>query len=854
MTAPQHSPSPAASVPAPPVAARVPHERTHHGDTFVDHYEWLREKESAQVIAHLEAENAYTAARTDHLAGLREDIFEEIRARVKESDLSVPVRRGDWWYFSRTTAGKDYAARCRVPVSGPDDWTPPDISGGGELPGEQVVLDSNVEADGCDFFSLGSYSVSPDGTRLAWAADTAGDERYTLRIRDLTTGEDLPDEIPNTFAGACFDVSGEYVFYTTVDDAWRPDRVWRHRVGSPAADDVCVFAEEDEKYFVGMGVSRSERYLFFVTASKITTGYWYLDALDPAGTPRPVWPRREGVEYSVEHAIISGEDRFLIVHNRDRADFEITDVPVSDPESEGRAVLTEIEGRRIEEIDAFRSFLAVSYREGGFARVGVIAVRDESPEELVADRGDSGLGAESQRGDEQTGAEADAGRRVDAAGAEARGASATDAGQARDGSAAGVALAAGSPVPPRPESEPVPDAHTGRSLEGLPHSPYSEMVEVAADEPIGTMGVGANPEWTQPRLRLGYTSMVTPSVVFGYDVASGERTVLKRQPVLGGVDVADYEQDLVWARAADGTEIPVSLVWRTDAVPAEGPAPTLLYGYGSYEASMDPYFSVARLSLLDRGVVYAIAHVRGGGEMGRQWYEEGRTLTKTNTFTDFIAAADHLIAAGRAVPERMVAMGGSAGGLLMGAVANMAPDRFAGISAHVPFVDALTSILMPELPLTVIEWDEWGDPLHDPEVYAYMRDYSPYENVTEQEYPRILAITSLNDTRVLYVEPAKWVARLREVGADALLKTEMAAGHGGASGRYDAWRETAFDFAWTLDVLGLAEGGSSPAGNAEGGASPARDAEGDGAGSTSTDGAHVESSTDSATGASKGER
>lgn len=787
---------------SPPVPERVEHERTHHGHTFVDHYEWMRDKESPEVIAHLEAENAYTAERTAHLEGLREAIFEEIRTRVKETDLSVPVRRGNWWYFSRTTAGKAYAARCRVPVADPAEWTPPAVGDGAPLPGEQVVLDSNVEAEGHPFFSLGSYSVSPDGSRLVWSADTSGDERYTLRIRDIASGEDLPDEIPDTFAGACFDVSGEYVFYTTVDDAWRPDTVWRHRVGTPVSEDVQVFSESDERYVVGMGVSRSERYLFFVTASKITTGWWFLDALDPTGTPRPVWPRREGVDYSVEHAIVSGEDRFLIVHNRDRADFDITDVPVSDPESEGREVLPDVEGRRIEDVDAFRTHLAVSYREGGFARVGVIEVHDESPEELIADFGDSRPGAEADRG-------------------------------------------ARTPAP-RPDGEPEPDPEDGRTLEGQPHTPYSPLVEITADEPIGTMGVAANPEWAQPRLRLGYTSMVAPSVVFDHDIATGERTVLKRQPVLGGVDVADYEQELVWARAEDGTEIPVSLVWRSDAVSEGRPAPTVLYGYGSYEASMDPYFSVARLSLLDRGVVYAIAHVRGGGEMGRRWYEEGRTLTKKNTFTDFVAVADHLIAAGRAEPARMVAMGGSAGGLLMGAVANMAPDRFAGISAHVPFVDALTSILMPELPLTVIEWDEWGDPLHDPEVYAYMRGYSPYENVTEQEYPRILALTSLNDTRVLYVEPAKWVARLREVGADALLRTEMDAGHGGASGRYDAWRETAFDFAWTLDVLGLAGADPRPVGASDGDEAGAEEPGGSAGGSAATGDAAQTGSADGA--------
>lgn len=698
-----------------PIAQRIPTDRTHHGHTFTDDYEWMRDKDSPQVTAHLEAENAYTAARTAHLEGLRETIFTEIRTRTKETDMSVPVRRGSWWYFTRTEEGKDYGISCRAPISGPDDWTPPEVADGQRLAGEEVIFDSNAEAAGSEFFSLGSFSISPDGTKLAWAADLTGDERYTLRIRDLEAGEDLPERIENTFAGATFDGTGAYVFYTTCDDAWRPDTVWRHRLGTGAEADPQVFHEPDERFFVGVGLTRSQQYVCIVTGSKTTEGWWVLPADEPTAEPQPVWERQQGVEYSVEHAIVAGEDRFIITHNRDRADFDIVDVPAADPAGEGRPVLDgDMTGYRIEDVDAFAGHLVISYRHGGFARVGTVAI---------------------------TASEA---------------------------------------------------------------APYGTLAEIAVDEPVGTLGTGANPEFEQPRLRLTYTSMVTPGTVFAYDMDTGQRIVLKRQPVLGGVDLDAYEQELMWARAEDGTEVPISLVWKTGARDA-GPAPMVLYGYGSYELSMDPGFSVKRLSLLDRGVVFAIAHVRGGGEMGRHWYDEGKTTAKRNTFTDFIAVADHLIGTGVTSSEKLVATGGSAGGLLMGAVANMAPDRFAGISAHVPFVDALTSILMPELPLTVIEWEEWGDPLHDEQVYEYMRSYSPYENVTEQDYPKILAITSLNDTRVLYVEPAKWVARLREVGADALLKTEMSAGHGGASGRYDAWKEDAFDYAWMLDVLGRSD-------------------------------------------------
>lgn len=733
----------AASTTAPtsaPVAKKVPFERTHHGHTFVDDYEWMRDKESSEVIDHLTAENEWTAAQTAHLEGLRDSIFTEIKTRIKETDMSVPNRRGSYWYFSRTQAGLDYGISVRVPVSGPDDWTPPDV-GEEPLPGEEVVFDSNIAAEGQEFFALGSFSLSDDGSRLLYGVDTAGDERYTLRVRDLTTGEDLPDTIGDTFAGASLDPSGRYVFYTTVDDAWRPEKVWRHVVGTDSSADVCIFEEPDERYFVGSGFSRSGRVMFVVTGSKTTTGYWSISVDDLEAEPQEIWPRVEGVEYNVEHAVINGEDRFLIAHNRNRADFDIVDVPAADPTASGRDVITtgrgsqgstesegdaelRIEDLRIEDVDAFSDFIVLSYRRGGFARVGIIELTETS-------------------------------------------------------------------------------------------SPFGPLQELPFERETGTLSLGGNPEFAQTSIRLHFTSMSTPAVLYSHSVADGTDTVLKRQPVLGSVDLNAYAETLVWATAEDGTEIPISVVFRKDlhrfddedaATSAMGePAPLFLYGYGSYEASMDPYFSVSRLSLLDRGVVFAIAHVRGGGEMGRHWYDQGKTTAKKNTFTDFIAVARHLIDTGWTTPDRLVAGGGSAGGLLMGAIANMAPELFAGISAEVPFVDALTSILMPELPLTVIEWEEWGDPLHDPEIYEYMRSYSPYENVTEAAYPQILAATSLNDTRVLYVEPAKWVARLREVGANALLKTEMVAGHGGASGRYDAWKEIAFEYAWILDVLGRSD-------------------------------------------------
>ncbi|WP_298229528.1 S9 family peptidase [Gryllotalpicola sp.] len=701
----------------PPVAAKIPLRRLHHGDAVIDDYEWLRDKDYPEVIAHLTAENAYTEARNAHLEPLRQAIFDEIKSRTKETDLSVPVREGGWWYYSRSFEGKQYGASCRAPIAAADDWTPPSLADVAAdepaLPGEQVLFDSNVEAAGSDFFSLGSFDVSEDDRLLLYGVDVEGDERYTLRIRDLATGKDLRDEIPGTAAGAFFTPDSRHVVYLTVDDAWRPDTMWRHEVGTPADQDAEVFTEPDERFWLDVGLTRSKRYLVVSAGSKITSEEWLIDAADPASEPHLVWPREDGVEYELTHAVVKGEDRLLILHNKGALNFELVDVPADNPQAEPRVILRHDPAVRLEGISAFRDRIVVEYRRDGLSRLGII--------ELDADSG------------------------------------------------------------------------------------YGELREIAFDEPLYAVHADSNPEWAQPTIRLGFGSMVTPSTVYDYSPTTGALTLLKQQPVLD-YDPAHYEQRREWATAGDGTRIPISLVYRRDLVVPGTPAALELYGYGAYESSTDPYFSVPRLSLLDRGVVFAIAHVRGGGELGRQWYEDGKLLAKKNTFTDFIACVRHLVDAGWTAPDRLVAEGGSAGGLLMGAVANLAPELFAGILAGVPFVDALTSILDPDLPLSVVEWDEWGDPLHDPAAYAYMKSYSPYENVRPGvKYPPILAVTSLNDTRVLYVEPAKWVVRLHELGQDAELKIEMVAGHGGVSGRYNAWKERAFELAWLLDRLRLAD-------------------------------------------------
>jgi oligopeptidase B len=694
------------SAPNPPIAKQVPTERTYHGDTVTDPYAWLADPKDPEVIAYLEAENAYTEAQTSGLGDLRAAVFDEIKARTQETDLSVPVRKGNWWRYARTVEGQQYAIHCRRPVRD-GEVTPPVPEDGKPLDGEEVLLDGNQLAEGKAFFSLGAFSVSPDGKLLAYSTDFSGDERYTLRVKDLATGDTLADEVPDTYYGAAWSLDGAALFYVTVDESWRPYRVWRHVVGTPTADDVVVFEESDEKFWLGVGTSRDEKWLMIHTSSKLTSEVWLLDAAAPAAPFSVVAPRRYGVEYEVE---VAG-DRLLILHNDGAENFELASAPL--PGAGDTAAWTPVIAHRgdtrLLSVDAFESYLLLYYRRDGL---------------------------------------------------------------------------------------------TGLSV--LPPSGVGEERPITFPEPLYTVGPGANPEYSQTRFRLGYNSMVTPSTVYDYDPETGELTVLKQQPVLpspAGVAFAsgDYEQYREWAVAEDGTRVPISLVCRK-GTPRDGSAPCLLYGYGSYEHSVDPGFSITRLSLLDRGFVFAIAHIRGGGEMGRAWYDHGKMLEKKNTFTDFVACARHLVASGWTSPARLVARGGSAGGLLMGAVANLAPSDFAGIVAQVPFVDALNSILDPSLPLTVTEWEEWGDPLHDATVYAYMKSYTPYENVRPVRYPAIFALTSLNDTRVLYHEPAKWTARLRAVasGGPFLLKTEMEAGHGGRSGRYDAWQEEALVLAWII--------------------------------------------------------
>ena len=699
-----------AELPAAPTPEHRPTERIFHGDTVVDPFEWMRDKTDPEVIAHLEAENAYADARTAHLDGLRAALVEEFVGHTQETDLSVPVRRGDWWYITRTTAGDDYPKFTRVADAG----ALPQVEPGVMLEGEQVLLDAQAEAAGAEFYSLGGLAPSPDHTLFASAVDTAGDERFTLRVTDIASGEVIDEAVTGTGYGLAFSADQEWLFYARVDDAWRQHQIWRHRIGSPASEDVLVIEEPDERFMIGFDRSRDGSTLVIQAGSTSTTEAWTLDLTDPTSAPVPAGGRRDGVDYALEHA----GDRLLVVHNDGHQGFALAQAPLDAPH-QWEELLVAADGERLLAVEAFAGFVALELRSGGLASVRLI-----------------------------------------------------------------------------------PRAADGSLL-------VAEAADLTHGGELDTVELDTNPNWDQTTVRYQLTSMLTPPTVAERDLAGGGTEILRVTPV-PRYDPSLYVERREWATAADGTAIPLSVVARKE-VAADGTAPGYLYGYGSYEVSIDPSFVPTRLSLLDRGVVIAIAHVRGGGELGRDWYDHGKLLEKKNSFSDFVTAAEHLGASGLVDPARLGAEGRSAGGLLMGAVANLAPERFRAIIAGVPFVDALTTILDPSLPLTVGEWEEWGDPLHDPAVYAYMKQYTPYENVRAAQYPAIFASTSLNDTRVFFVEPAKWVARLREtVTSDQaerpiVFRCEMVAGHGGRSGRYRKWEQRADELAWLLDQLGATE-------------------------------------------------
>lgn len=695
----------APSSPAPQAEQR-PTERTIHGVALRDPYAWLRadnwqevmrkpETLAADIRAHLEAENAHAKASLEPLQPLKETLVKEMRGRIKEDDASVPAPDGAYAYGTRYRDGGQHPLFVRTPRNS-------DVDGGEET----ILLDGDALAEGKAYFRFGGASHSDDHTLMAWSADDKGSEKYTLRIRDLSTGDDLPDTIEETSGGGVWSADGQSVFYTQLDDNHRPSKVFRHRLGADPAADELIYEEKDSGFFVGVGRTQSGRFLVIDCHDHQTSEVWLLDLQAPDATMFCVSPREIGHEYSVEDQ----GDALIILTNADGAeDFKIVTVPLLAPGRDTWTDLVALEpGRLILGHMAFESWLVWLERANGLPR-------------LCYRNGEGAVNA------------------------------------------------------------------------------------VAFDEEAYALGIGTNYEYATNTLRFSYSSPTTPQSTIDVDLTTGVQTVRKVQEVPSGHDPADYAVRRIFATASDGAEVPVTVLTRADHKD-DGSAPCLLYGYGSYGISIPASFSTNALSLVDRGFVYAIAHIRGGKDKGFAWYKQGKAEHKVNTFTDFIAARDHLMDTGVVDGSKIVAQGGSAGGMLMGAVANMAPEKFAGIIAQVPFVDVLNTMLDDTLPLTPPEWPEWGNPIEDEEAFHRIKAYSPYDAVSAQDYPAIFALAGLTDPRVTYWEPAKWVARLREMAtsdAPLLLKTNMDAGHGGAAGRFDRLDEIGEVFAFAIAVAGV---------------------------------------------------
>jgi oligopeptidase B len=694
---------PDAEGPRPPIAKQVPHELTAHGHTRSDPYYWMRDddRDDPEILAHLRAENEYSEAVLAPLADFRERLFQEIVARIPQDDTSVPSLEDGYWYYTRVEAGKEYPVYCRK-------------EGSLDAP-EQVILDANQRAQGHDYYDARAVHVSVDGRTMAWAEDTLSRRIYTIRFRDLTTGQDLPDVIEGAAPDLVWALDNRTIFYVKKEEGTlREYRVYRHELGTDAANDPLVYEERDAEFFVSLSRSRSREFVFVECYQTLSHEFFAIDARRPATPPRSVLPREENHEYFVDHA----NGRFYILTNWQARDFRLMSVEPrrSADKNAWREEIPLRAGVLLQDVELFQNFLVANERRDGISRLRVI-----------------------------------------------------------------------------------PWARGGRANNDAAH-------DVAFDETAYTSSIGDNPEFRTDTLRLGYTSMTTPASVFDYRMDTRDRELKKQERVEGDFDRARYTTERIDARARDGTSVPISIVYRRD-LDRSRPQPLLLYGYGSYGYSMDPTFSSPRLSLLDRGVIFAIAHVRGGQEFGRAWYEDGKLLHKLNTFQDFIDCAEHLVREGYTASDRLFANGASAGGLLMGAVANMRPDLFAAIVSDVPFVDVVTTMLDETIPLTTFEYDEWGNP-NDEQYYRYMLSYSPYDNVSAQGYPHMLVLTGLHDSQVQYWEPAKWVARLRERRTDdrkMLFVVDMAAGHGGASGRFRRHRETALVYAFLLDLAGARE-------------------------------------------------
>lgn len=687
-----------------PVADRKPVTRTVHGVALSDDYAWLRADNwqdvmrdpkvlAADIRGYLEAENAHTASRLADTVALQTQLFKEMKARLKQDDSTVPAADGPFAYFSSYVAGGQYPLVCRRKVDGRKDV---------------VLLDGNAAAAGHKYWDLGDSEHSRDHKLLAYSVDDKGSELYTLRFRDLKSGEDLTDVIPNTRGDVVWANDSRTVFYVRLDDNHRPRFVFRHTLGTPVEDDALVFEEPNNAYYVGLDQTQSGRFILIDSHDHQSNEVYLIDADAPLDAPRVVAKRKKGHQYAVEHR----KKKLIITTNSDKAvDFRICEAPVEAPAMKNwEELIPHVPGRLIIDTIVYRHHLVRLERENGLPRIVIRRFKD-----------------------------------------------------------------------------------------GKEHI-------IAFDEEAYALGISAGYEFETTTLRFTYSSLTTPAETFDYDMESRKRKLRKRQEVPSGHNPDDYVTRRLYATAPDGAQVPISLIHRKET-PIDGSAPLLLYGYGAYGISMPASFSTARLSLVNRGFVYAIAHIRGGKDKGYAWYTDGKLKRKTNTFTDFIAAGEHLAATGYTSRGRIVANGGSAGGMLMGAVANMAPDLFLGIIANVPFVDVLNTMLDDSLPLTPPEWLEWGNPIASKADFDKIRSYSPYDNVTAQAYPHILAVAGLTDPRVTYWEPAKWVARLRTLNtADnlLLLKTNMAAGHGGASGRFEHLKEVALDYAFALKIAGRA--------------------------------------------------
>ena len=678
-------------MPEPPIAKRIPHRLETHGHERIDDYFWLRERDNPEVIAYLEAENAYLDARMAHTKEFQETLFQEIKGRIKEDDSSAPYRYKDYWYYTRFEEGKAYPLFCR--------------KRGSLDAAEQMMLDVNALAEGHEFCQVSGMRVSEDQRLGVYGADFVGRRFYTLRVRDLTSGTDLADVIPGVTGNTAWANDNRTLFYTKQDPVTlRSHQVYRHTLGTPASEDVLVYQEDDETFSCGVYKTKSRKYIVIGSRQTVTDESRYIPADNPTATPVVFAARERGHEYDIDHL----GDYFYIRTNRDAKNFRLMRA------KEGRKGLEDWEEvvphrpeTLLEAFELFEDYLVLSDRREGLARLRVIPW----------------------------------------------------------------------------------DGSTSHEVD------FGEAVYEAAP--------GTNPEAETTTLRYGYTSMTTPSSVYDYDMATREKRLVKRDEVLGGFDPAIYRTERLWAAARDGARVPISIVYRSD-FKRDGKGPLLLYGYGSYGVSSSAGFSSPRLSLLDRGFAYAIAHVRGGQELGRAWYEDGRQKQKMNTFSDFIDCAEHLVKERYTSRELLYATGGSAGGLLMGAVMNMRSDLFHGIVTRVPFVDVVTTMLDEDIPLTTAEYDEWGDPNRE-DFFEYILAYSPYDNIEAKAYPNVLVTTGLHDSQVQYWEPAKWVAKLRAMktgGNVLLLKTNMHAGHGGASGRYEQYRETALNYAFLLDLAG----------------------------------------------------